>query len=156
MELEVNVNIKADALCQALNTFSQAMLAIHEPIEKPKKRSHKAAPKEETPAADTEPLDDEKSPEPKQEAPAPEPKQEAPAPVKEKDAPVETAAPEPKAAPEKSEEERRAEVKKVATAVVRSGKSDAMKKLLTDYGVAKLSAVPLDRLDDFLADVGKL
>ena len=47
-------------------------------------------------------------------------------------------------------------MKKVATAVVRSGKSDAMKKLLTDYGVVKLSAVPLDKLDAFLADVGKL
>ena len=162
--MEIDMNIKADNLCEALNNLAMAITnvaarelgtAIQEPecpqscdrcprkgaaptentapveekpAEKPKKRaSHKAEPKE-APAP---------APAPEPEVPAPEP--EAPA-----------------AEPEKSEEDRRAEVKKVATAVVRNGKSDAMKKLLTDYGVVKLSAVPLDKLDAFLADVGKL
>ena len=156
--MEIDVNIKADNLCEALNNLAMAITNVaarelgtviqetapepvpveEKPAEKPKKRaSHKAEPKEDP-------------------APAPEPESPA-APAPEPEAPAAAPAPEaPAAEPEKSEEERRAEVKKVATAVVRSGKSDAMKKLLTDYGVVKLSAVPLDKLDAFLADVGKL
>ena len=166
--MEIDVNIKADNLCEALNNLAMAITNVaarelgtviqetapepvpveEKPAEKPKKRaSHKAEPKE-----DPAPAPEPESPA----APAPEPESPA-APAPEPEAPAAAPAPEaPAAEPEKSEEERRAEVKKVATAVVRSGKSDAMKKLLTDYGVVKLSAVPLDKLDAFLADVGKL
>lgn len=172
--MEIDVNIKADNLCEALNNLAMAITNVaarelgtviqepecpqscdkcprkgvaptentapveEKPAEKPKKRaSHKAEPKEDP-------------------APAPEPESPA-APAPEPEAPAAAPAPEaPAAEPEKSEKERRADARKIGAAAVHRGKKDVFQKLLTDYGVVKLSAVPLDKLDAFLADVGKL
>lgn len=159
--MEINVNIKADNLCEAINNMAAAITSIANfdaraviPETECPQSCDECPRKGAAPTETTAPVEEKPAEKPKKrashktepkEAPAPAP---APAPEPEPEAPA--------AEPEKSEEDRRAEVKKVATAVVRNGKSDAMKKLLTDYGVVKLSAVPLDKLDAFLADVGKL
>ena len=74
---------------------------------------------------------------------------EAEAPLLEEAAKDSTAAPAPNDA-ETDYKKLRETVKAECAAIARSGKSKALKALLTDYSVEKLSEIPDDALEDFL------
>ena len=70
-------------------------------------------------------------------------------PLLEEAAEVSTAAPDPDTA-ETDYKKLRETVKAECAAIARSGKSKALKALLADYSVEKLSEIPDDALEDFL------
>ena len=57
---------------------------------------------------------------------------------------------------EKSEKELRAQARKIAGEVSRSGKVDAVKALIAKYEAKKLSDIPTDKLADFIKEVEAL
>ena len=80
----------------------------------------------------------------------PEP-EEAP---KQPPAPKEEKAPEPPAEPSADFKAMRAELKSVMAKAAKEGKADAVKALLAELGVTKLSQIPEDKLEEALEKAG--
>ena len=175
MELNVNVNVNinvTEMAAQALQNFASIMAtAMAQPVSISEPLKHVEAP--EAPKAAKAP---EKRPAKKVEASKQEVKKAEPAPAPVKEAPAAAPVPAPAPAPEEeqedaddattpaeapvegpSEEDRREAAKAEVAGVVHEKKAGKQVKALLDkYGAEKLSAVPLDKLDAFLADVRAL
>ncbi len=85
------------------------------------------------------------------------PMEEEHAPVyvpKQPPAPKEEKAPEPPAEPSADFKAMRAELKSVMAKAAKEGKADAVKALLAELGVTKLSQIPEDKLEEALEKAG--
>ena len=85
------------------------------------------------------------------------PMEEEHAPVyvpKQPPAPKEEKAPEPPAEPSADFKAMRAELKSVMAKAAKEGKADAVKALLAELGVSKLSQIPEDKLEEALEKAG--
>ena len=173
MELNVNVNVNinvTEMAAQALQNFASIMAtAMAQPVSISEPLKHVEAP--EAPKAAKAP---EKRPAKKVEAPKQDVQKAEPAPEPVKEEPAAAPAPEPAPEAEQedaddtttpteapaegpSEEDRREAAKAEVAGVVHEKKAGKQVKALLDkYGAKKLSAVPLDKLDAFLADVRAL